>query len=93
MRRLILAVSLLSAVPAVAMPFGTDSFRDAKSGYRVAVSYSGSTMLLDGYKPQDRSRFHLEVSPRGVVTGTFAGRPITYVMGSQAQAVALNTVP
>ncbi len=88
-----LAAVLFTAAPLAANPLVTDSFRDAKSGYRVEISHSGATMLLDGYNPATHDRFHLVVTPRGAVTGVFQGQPVNYVLGEHAQRdeVAVNT--
>ena len=77
------ALALLAA-PVAALPSGSDSFVDAKSGYRVDVSHDGDTMLLDGVNPKTHARFHLKVARGGHVTGVFAGAPVNYVMPAGA---------
>lgn len=93
MRHLVaLAAVLSAAAPLAASPMVTDTFR-AKSGYEVAVSHSGETMLLDGFNPRSRDHFHLAVTPAGRVTGVFKGQPVDYVVPARVGTeVAVNVV-
>lgn len=82
---------LLAAAPVAAMPFNSDSFVDARTGYRVEVSHSGDTMLLDGFKAQNHARFHLSVTRRGLVTGVYEGHKVNYVVGDKAADAVVAT--
>lgn len=75
---------LLAAAPAAALPGDTDSFLDAKTGYRVDISHQGDVMVLDGINRQSHGRFHIAVAPGGRVKGVYEGRKIDYVMGEAA---------
>ena len=87
MRTALLSLALLAA-PVAATALDTDSFIDAKTGYRVEISHQGEAMLLDGYNFKTRDRFHIKVV-RDHVTGVFAGTPVNYVMSPDRDAHAL----
>lgn len=79
MRTVLLALTLLAAAPAVAFPYGSDSFVDAKSGYRVDVSHVGETMVLDGYNAKTHEHLNIKVVGDHV-TGVMAGKRVDYIL-------------
>lgn len=80
------AVALSVSSAGLALPFQTtDSFVHEKSGYAVKVRDTGNKMYLKGKNPATGETFDLVVSRSGKVKGTFAGRPVEYVMGTTDQ--------
>ena len=75
-----LGALLLTGTAANALPYsGSDSFV-SKSGYVVQVNHSGKTMLLSGRHPVTGVTFKLSVTPSGVATGTWNGKPFYRVV-------------
>ncbi len=57
----------------------------SKGGYNVHVSYEGNRMVLTGRHPVTGVTFDLLVTPQGVTTGTWNGKPFHRVIALDGQ--------
>lgn len=91
--KLVATVAILSAATSVAaFPYpGADQFTDAKTGFRVQISYDGSTMHLIGRQPVTRETFDVAVSG-DKVTGVWAGKPVNYTLIHDARGGVASVV-